>query len=192
MTLQPPSGILQKTASSALMPSDLVAAPQDDPLEPIADMSGEPFSSGASSVSSLSAPSMTLPVWQLMLLGVSIVVVGLGIGVTTRLLTASLGRSPQVSDPAPPSPSPESAIVNQPTTQPPGNQITRAQFERIMTGMTLAEVETIFGAKGTLLVQNKAGEGEASVYSWKNPQGSNAIIEFRDGKVIAKAEAGLP
>jgi hypothetical protein len=29
------------------------------------------------------------------------------------------------------------------------------------------------------------------VYSWKNPQGSNAIIEFKDGQVVAKAQAGL-
>ncbi len=192
LTLQPTVDTRSPRSAPPLPPAEPMVLPSEEPPETEGDGTGEPFSAPAAVDPQPMTPTMTLPLWQLLLLGSSIVLIGLAIGVTTRLLTASLGRSPVPGEQVPPPPSPEAAVINQPTAPPQGNQITRAQFDRVTTGMSLGEVEKIFGAKGTLLVQNKAGEGEASVYSWKNPQGSNAIIEFRDGKVIAKAEAGLP
>jgi hypothetical protein len=42
-----------------------------------------------------------------------------------------------------------------------------------------------------VIAENTSNNAIGQVYSWKNPQGSNAIIEFKDGQVVAKAQAGL-
>jgi hypothetical protein len=65
------------------------------------------------------------------------------------------------------------------------------KFNRIQKGMTLEQVEKVFGASGKVIAENNSSNSIGQVYSWKNPQGSNAIIEFKDGQVVAKAQAGL-
>lgn len=70
-------------------------------------------------------------------------------------------------------------------------EITLAQYNRITIGMTVSEVEKIIGIQGRLLYDNRTGEITAQLYSWKNPEGSNAIVEFRDDKVESKNQAGL-
>ncbi len=69
--------------------------------------------------------------------------------------------------------------------------ITLEKFNRIQKGMTLEQVEKVFGASGKVIAENNSSNSVGQVYSWKNPQGSNAIIEFKDGQVVAKAQAGL-
>jgi hypothetical protein len=69
--------------------------------------------------------------------------------------------------------------------------VTLEKFNRIQKGMTIDQVEKVFGASGKVIAENKASNSIGQVYSWKNPQGSNAIIEFKDGQVVAKAQAGL-
>jgi hypothetical protein len=65
------------------------------------------------------------------------------------------------------------------------------KFNRIQKGMTIEQVEKVFGASGKVIAENNSSNSIGQVYSWKNPQGSNAIIEFKDGQVVAKAQAGL-
>lgn len=69
--------------------------------------------------------------------------------------------------------------------------ITLEKFNRIQKGMTVGQVEKVFGTSGKIIAENNSSNSIGQVYSWKNPQGSNAIIEFKDGQVVAKAQAGL-
>jgi hypothetical protein len=69
--------------------------------------------------------------------------------------------------------------------------ITLEKFNRIQKGMTIEQVEKVFGASGKVIAENNSSNSIGQVYSWKNHQGSNAIIEFKDGQVVAKAQAGL-
>ncbi|PZU93365.1 MAG: hypothetical protein DCE90_16475 [Pseudanabaena sp.] len=70
-------------------------------------------------------------------------------------------------------------------------KITLEKFNIVQQGMTVEEVEKIFGVAGRVIAENNDGTTIGMVYSWKNPEGSNAIIEFKDGQVVAKAQAGL-
>jgi hypothetical protein len=70
-------------------------------------------------------------------------------------------------------------------------KINRDRFNQIKKGMTLKQVEEVIGSPGKLIADSSTPNGTGQVYSWKNPQGSNAIVEFKNGKVAAKAQAGL-
>jgi len=174
--------------------------------------------------------------WQLALVGLSIVLLGLGIGGLVRAITsnaevastssssvavssvdnklakditANSGNSTTIA-PTKTSPSPisESLTVNQnpsksnpppsielilpsPALQEEEQVVTLDKFNRIQKGMTVEQVEKILGVSGKVIAENNSGNSIGQVYSWKNPVGSNAIIEFKDGQVVAKAQAGL-
>jgi len=164
--------------------------------------------------------------WQLLLVGLSIILLGLGIGASVRAITSrvvvegssatSVSDSPtenkgvkkptatskptstQTSEPsvvttpdpkATASPSVE-AIAPSPNRQE-QEVVTLEKFNRIQKGMTIEQVEKIFNKPGQVIAENNSNNSIGQVYSWKNPQGSNAIIEFKDGQVVAKAQAGL-
>ncbi len=189
--------------------------------------------------------------WQLLLVGLSIVLLGLGIGASVRAITIKsvTEKVPAVSTPSSEadilvkstttknatksissqsnetsvtnardltakdsvksdrSPSPEIAVTpNNPNINNiPESQITVSssglsegeivvtieKFNRIQKGMTIEQVEKILGASGKVIAENNSSDSIGKVYSWKNPQGSNALIEFKDGQVVAKAQAGL-
>ncbi len=82
-------------------------------------------------------------------------------------------------------------IASLPNGQQQEQVITLEKFNRIQKGMTIEQVEKVFGASGKVIAENNSSNSIGQVYSWKNPQGSNAIIEFKDGQVVAKAQAGL-
>jgi hypothetical protein len=164
--------------------------------------------------------------WQLVLVGLSIVLLGLGIGASVRAITSRVvveaSSATSVSDS-----STENKVVTNPTatTKPTSNQtiepsvlttpatkvdpslsveaiaptlsvqepelVNLEKFNRIQKGMTIEQVEKILGKSGQVIAENNSNNSIGKVYSWKNPQGSNAIIEFKDGQVVAKAQAGL-
>jgi hypothetical protein len=185
---------------------------------------------------------------QLLLVGLSIVLLGLGIGALVRAITSKNVISPnaeisssnlsssnlsvnkssdqnpqniksQSLDPAlttnPTKPSSTTALPTLPTettvnptpnisdlapstpTQSPSTSseddkpITLEKFNRVQKGMTVEQVDKIFGVSGKVIAENTTNNSVGRVYSWKNPQGSNAIVEFKDGQVVAKAQAGL-
>ncbi|AFY70785.1 hypothetical protein Pse7367_2525 [Thalassoporum mexicanum PCC 7367] len=158
--------------------------------------------SGASPVISGNAPVKrkkysTLPA-QLIFVGMFIAIAGMGMGMGIRVLTVlrqanveTSQTSPQTdrdistSDPT----DPNLAVVDD--TAPQDLKITLTEFEQINQGMTIEEVEAVIGAPGKLIANSSVGDVSGQVYSWRNDKGSNAIIEFRNGKVVAKAQAGL-
>ena len=81
--------------------------------------------------------------------------------------------------------------ITNPNEQEQEQVITLEKFNRIQKGMTIEQVEKVFGTSGKVIAENNSNNSIGQVYSWKNPQGSNAIIEFKDGQVVAKAQAGL-
>jgi hypothetical protein len=154
--------------------------------------------------------------WQLLLLGISIVIFGLGIGALVKAITirqslpesaaqgvisdarvepqqsqqsvASPNVSPSVANPSPSAQATE--LISEPSKIS-NNVVTLEKFNLIKDGMSVAQVEEIFGVAGKVIAETEDEESVGIVYSWKNPQGSNAIIEFKNGKVVAKAQAGL-
>jgi len=168
--------------------------------------------------------SLSSNYWQLLLVGLSIVLLGLAIGASVKALTVknnpeqqnsrlpestasslpdrpSAKASPSSSqnpnpDPTQNSPKTATPSTSEPTkqdgnSQPEEQTITLEKFNRIQKGMTIQQVEKILGASGRVIAENTSTSGVGQVYSWKNPQGSNAIVEFKDGQVVAKAQAGL-
>jgi hypothetical protein len=164
--------------------------------------------------------------WQLVFVGVSIVLLGLGIGASVRAITAKTAIEPSSSASAPvasvenkteknttattkiapsqiskvsstsPSspkanPSAIDSIDSSPALQNQEQVVTLEKFNRIQKGMSVEQVVKIFGASGKVIAENNSGNSIGQVYSWKNPEGSNAIIEFKDSQVVAKAQAGL-
>jgi hypothetical protein len=131
---------------------------------------------------------------QLLTLGLLVLIVGLLMGVFVRLLTIKSEQS-VAEQPLPVTNSPERSSTD--VSQPNSNlgsapeKITRDRFNQIQNGMTLKQVEQIVGSPGKLIADSSTADETGQVYSWKNPQGSNAIIEFKNGKVVAKAQAGL-
>lgn len=174
--------------------------------------------------------------WQLLLVGLSIVLIGLGIGalvkaitvknspetvsssssnssVNTNSLKNTSKKTPSQSIEIPvastkpsskpnrsslpaaliPSQNPDelSTSSSSNTLQTDETVVTLEKFNRIQKGMTIDQVDQVFGASGKVIAENNSSDSIGKVYSWKNPQGSNAIIEFKDGQVVAKAQAGL-
>jgi hypothetical protein len=131
---------------------------------------------------------------QLLTVGLLVLIVGLLMGVFVRLLTLkseqSTGEQPSQTTSNPERPSDNSPTTSQNLGTAP-EKINRDRFNKIQKGMTLKQVEEIIGTPGKLIADSSTADETGQVYSWKNPQGSNAIIEFKNGKVVAKAQAGL-
>jgi hypothetical protein len=69
--------------------------------------------------------------------------------------------------------------------------ITLTKFNQIQNGMTIQQIQELIGNEGKLLGSTNAGNISGKVYSWQNPQGSNAIVEFKNDQVVSKSQAGL-
>jgi hypothetical protein len=63
--------------------------------------------------------------------------------------------------------------------------VTKSNYDRIHKGMTLADVEALFG-RGGLAFHGYPNE-PAPAYCWQNEDGSLAIIFFEGDKVLNKA-----
>jgi hypothetical protein len=152
---------------------------------------------GASRANKLNSnPSPKSGTWQLILLGLSIVVLGLAIGIVIRVFTAKSTNSPPVPLTNNTTTQPVQTAKPEPVVNPEPNtgseiKITLEKFNQVKTDMSLQTVQEIIGSQGKLIAESKLGDVTGQVYSWKNPKGSNAIIEFKNNKVVAKAQAGL-
>jgi hypothetical protein len=73
--------------------------------------------------------------------------------------------------------------------------ISKAEFEKIQTGMTYEEVVKIIGTEGELMseVGEKGTEYYTVMYSWDGEKGfgANANATFQGGKMMSKAQFGL-
>jgi len=164
--------------------------------------------------------------WQLLLVGGSIVLLGLGIGAMVRATTlknltdkapvsASDSSVLKASTPIAIATSPSGSSVNSSVKPSPYNgletptpniselpigssplpsstqTVTLEKFNLIQKGLNIEQVEKILGISGKIIAETNNIDTVGRVYSWKNSDGSNAIIEFKDGQVVAKAQAGL-
>jgi hypothetical protein len=77
------------------------------------------------------------------------------------------------------------------TYGPPG--VTLANFERIKTGMTYAEVCEIFGCKGTpkTIMSTSPGRPDMRFYKWRDRGKGWAYICFEDGRVTSASQYDL-
>jgi hypothetical protein len=99
----------------------------------------------------------------------------------------SKGVTPSVEAPVTPdveTPAPE--------TPEPSGGVTLANFNRVETGMTYAEVSEIFGGPGDLSMETEIIGTIMEIYSWRAAAGfGNVTISFTDGRVASKAQFGL-
>jgi len=78
-------------------------------------------------------------------------------------------------------------VENNPTINQNQQQaFTRAEYERLKTGMSLYEVESILG-RGI----EKSSSATMSVYIWQNLDESEIMIELENGKLFSKQQSGL-
>lgn len=76
--------------------------------------------------------------------------------------------------------------------------VTRAEYDRIQSGMSYWQVQSVIGDLGTEISSGRI-EGVPDVmdsivtvaYSWTNDDGSNMIAMFQNDKLIQKAQFGL-
>jgi hypothetical protein len=79
-----------------------------------------------------------------------------------------------------------------PETPEPSGGVTLANFNRVKTGMTYAEVSEIFGGPGDLSMETEIVGTKMEIYSWRAAVGfGNVTISFTDGRVASKAQLGL-
>lgn len=71
----------------------------------------------------------------------------------------------------------------------------KAQYGKVQNGMTLAQVQKVFGAEGEQVTESETelmGQKMAMVvHMWRNPDFSNATVTFQNGEVAGKAQANL-
>lgn len=75
------------------------------------------------------------------------------------------------------------------TNRPKG--ITYAAYSAIEIGMSYEQVKVIIGIDGTEVSSSTFGDYSAEVDQWMNNDGSNIVVEFLNGRVMTKAQAGL-
>lgn len=69
--------------------------------------------------------------------------------------------------------------------------VSLAKYDAIQTGMSLQQVQSIAGWSGTQSSNLDEGGTTNWVYEWQNSDGSNMNVQFQNGAVIGKAQAGL-
>jgi hypothetical protein len=69
--------------------------------------------------------------------------------------------------------------------------VSLAKYDAIQTGMSLHQVQSIAGWPGTQASNLDEGGTSNWVYEWQNTDGSNMNVQFQNGAVIGKAQAGL-
>jgi hypothetical protein len=70
--------------------------------------------------------------------------------------------------------------------------VTKAEFDTLSEGMTYEEAIRIIGAAGELQSSSDLAGHKTVMYSWMNANGSNMNAMFQNGKLITKAQFGLP
>lgn len=97
----------------------------------------------------------------------AVIAIGLGIGIGNGLINANSKNNST------------STIVQT-------RHFTRAEYERLKLGMSIAEVESILD-RGTETEQYMGRK----TFIWKNPDDSTITVIFEDSKLIRKQQTGL-
>jgi rubrerythrin len=72
------------------------------------------------------------------------------------------------------------------------NVVTLFDYDNIQKEMLYSEVCSIIGASGVELSRSDVSGFTTVMYAWKNSNGSNMNAMFQNGKLISKAQFGLP
>lgn len=84
-------------------------------------------------------------------------------------------------------PQPQSST---PTPSAPATTLTMDKFNKVQSGMTLAQAEAILG-KGTLQSATESELGKFENYVWQENYAKTIVLTFTNGKVGAKTQSGL-
>lgn len=74
---------------------------------------------------------------------------------------------------------------------PPRSAVTMANYQRIETGMSYAEVVAILGAEGEELSSNELAGIKTVMYQWNGGFGANMNVMFQNDEMVQKAQMGL-
>jgi hypothetical protein len=74
----------------------------------------------------------------------------------------------------------------------PAPVVTKAEFDQIREGMTYEQVQRIIGAPGEVQSSSDLAGYKTVMYAWMNSNGSNMNAMFQNGKLVQKAQFGLP
>jgi hypothetical protein len=66
--------------------------------------------------------------------------------------------------------------------------ITKANYDRIQPGMTLTEVQDVFGKVGICETGTTQGAPQVCVYSWENQDRSGAFLLFDNNRLLMKGQ----
>jgi hypothetical protein len=70
--------------------------------------------------------------------------------------------------------------------------VTRAEYDGLKEGISYSEAVSIIGVSGEELSRSDLAGISTVMYSWTNANGSNMNAMFQNGKLITKAQFGLP
>ncbi len=135
-------------------------------------------------------------VWVLLIVGVLLLVCGGGIG---GIFLVGYNRYNEVvanikeafpSPSAMPSGSSTPAKTNKNDAKT-DDYLTLANYKRLKTGMTRAEVETILGGKGSEISSSNAAGYRFSVDQWQGDNFKSIILTFQNDKIFSKTQYGL-
>lgn len=71
-------------------------------------------------------------------------------------------------------------------------KLTAETYGRVHEGMTYGEVVEIVGPPDSEMASSNIGDIQTVVYSWKGGWAANANMTFQNGKLVSKAQFGLP
>lgn len=84
----------------------------------------------------------------------------------------------------------KASLPRSPLAPPPS--ITRAKYDRIEEGMSYEQVRTVIGEAGEEISRSSLAGYTTVMYAWKNSNGSNMNAMFQNGRLVNKAQFGLP
>ncbi len=70
--------------------------------------------------------------------------------------------------------------------------VTKAEFDQAQEGLAYEQVVAIIGASGQSQAAIDPAGPNSAMYVWMNPDGSNMVGVFKDGKLVQKAQFILP
>lgn len=70
--------------------------------------------------------------------------------------------------------------------------VTQSEYNRLREGMSYSEAVEVIGTSGEELSRSDLAGISTVMYSWTNGSGSNMNAIFQNGKLVTKAQFGLP
>ena len=70
-------------------------------------------------------------------------------------------------------------------------RITAEEYARLYDGMSYSQAVAVIGEPGEETSRTDMAGYVTVAYSWKNYDGSNAIVMFQNDKLVSKAQFGL-